>query len=271
MANTFERKFGRTFLDSVPLKPGVYQIFDSENRVIYVGKSKNLKRRLGNYRNAKRRKKHRKMRKIIESASSLKFEVCESELAAELRENQLIQEHRPRWNVAGAFSFLYPMIGMQSMGDYTSFCYSTEPSRWPEYQFFGAFRSREITREGFYAMMKLLNFIGHRASARRVGYSSFYSFRQIPQEWLPLMSEFFEGSSQAFLEILSLGLLENAGARKSRVAVQEELKKILRFWKTEAVPLRRVRHQVDPQCVGPVSQGDRDVLFLKFKHQSRYL
>ena len=96
-----------------PPVPGVYSFFNSDEKIIYVGQSKNLRRRLGQYKNAKRVKRHSKMRKILSEASRLEYEVCASPLEAEILETQLIQRLRPKWNVMGAFYFLYPMIGMR--------------------------------------------------------------------------------------------------------------------------------------------------------------
>ncbi len=105
-ARAFDRRLGGAFLASVPRSPGVYLVSDAAGVVIYVGKAVNLRRRLSQYRNATRRKKHRKMREIVKGAASIAFEACATELGAELREAALIRGLAPRWNVAGAFSFL---------------------------------------------------------------------------------------------------------------------------------------------------------------------
>src|SRR4051812_47502370 len=110
---SFDRKFGTEFLAQVPTCPGVYQVHDDAGALIYVGKAKNLKRRLSQYRNAKRRKKHVKMRSIVQGAARIEWVRCQTEAEACLIETRLIQEHRPRWNVVGAYSFLYPMIGIR--------------------------------------------------------------------------------------------------------------------------------------------------------------
>ena len=57
----FDRKFDAEFLESLPGSPGVYLVYDQQEELIYVGKAKNLKRRLSQYRNTMRRKKHRRM------------------------------------------------------------------------------------------------------------------------------------------------------------------------------------------------------------------
>src|SRR5437870_13711543 len=64
----FDRKFGAEFLESLPGSPGVYLIYDQQDELIYVGKAKNLKRRLSQYRNTLRRETHRRMRGIVKDA-----------------------------------------------------------------------------------------------------------------------------------------------------------------------------------------------------------
>ena len=68
---SFDRKFGREFMAGLPAKPGIYKIYDSSGLLIYIGKAKNLKRRLSQYRNAKRCKKHLKMRTLAGEATRI--------------------------------------------------------------------------------------------------------------------------------------------------------------------------------------------------------
>src|SRR2546421_828806 len=110
----FDRKFGPEFLESLPGSPGVYLVYDRQDELIYVGKAKNLKRRLSQYRNTLRRKTHRRMRGIVKEAARIEIRCAESDLDACLTEAVLIQKHRPRWNIVGAYSFFYPLIWFRS-------------------------------------------------------------------------------------------------------------------------------------------------------------
>lgn len=270
--SAFDLKFGKKFLDSIPPLPGIYRIFDSESTLIYIGKAKNLKRRLGQYKNAKRRRKHRKMRKIIESAASIQFETCATECEAELLEASLIQLHRPRWNVVGAFYFLYPMVGMKHTADASYFCYTTQPELFEDFEFHGAYRSRDITRDAFFSLVELLKYVGHplpKIKSYQDGlipkYSYLYGFRQIPSDWLPLWADLWRGSSKYALEVLVLALIENAGARKDCAKTQELLNKLRRFWIHEATPLFKACSRLNHESY-PISQKERDLLFLKYRH-----
>src|SRR5262245_7935664 len=159
----FDRKFGTKFLESVPGSPGVYLVYDQQDELIYVGKAKNLKRRLSQYRNTARRKKHRRMREIVKAAARIETQGAETDFDACLAEMLLIQKHRPQWNIVGAYSFLYPMIGIRSADGNIDFCLTTTPeivlNELPGFEFHGAFRSRRITGNAFFALMRLLRFV----------------------------------------------------------------------------------------------------------------
>src|SRR5215471_848697 len=123
----FERKFGTEFLESLPSSPGVYLVYDQRDELIYVGKAKNLRRRLAQYRNTLRRKKHRRMRGIVRESARIEIQCAETDLDACLAEVMLIQKHRPRWNIVGAYSFLYPLIGIREANGNVEFCMTTTP------------------------------------------------------------------------------------------------------------------------------------------------
>ena len=270
--NALDCALNPEFLAQIPTTPGVYCIYDVNGVVIYVGKAINLRRRVGQYRNVKRRRAHRRMRRITQHAVRLEYELCDSELAALLRENALIQEHHPRWNQASAFHFLYPLIGIQQRAKTMAFCYTTHPEMFAGYDFHGAFRSREITQEAFFGLMKLLRFVVHPTQPDTLGtlprYSYRYAFRQVPAEWPGLWGQFFRGQQREALEHLVMRLVDNAGARHQGPLVQEGLNQLHRFFQHEAIPLARVIHHTQhPEY--PVSQRDRDRLFLQFRHRER--
>jgi hypothetical protein len=263
----FDRKFGPGFLPSVPASPGVYRVYSADERLVYVGKAKNLRRRLSQYRNAKRLKRHARMKAVVAAAGRIEFEVCPSELDALLLENRLIAEHRPRLNVVGAFHFLYPMLGWRKDLAGTWLIYTTSPGLYPEYRFHGAYRSREITREGYESLCDLLAYIGHRVPmraqpARRDRFTRIQGFRQLPAEWCELLEEFWMGRSTAAIESLVLALVDNAGARRRRREVQGHLDAIRKLWRFECVPLARARDR-DGYPHYPVPQRERDPLFIR--------
>lgn len=266
VSRLFDRQLGADFLATVPSGPGVYRMLSATGAVVYVGKAKNLRRRLSQYRNAKRRKKHLKMRAIVKSAVRVELEPCATELDAELLEARLIRDLRPRWNVAGAFSFLYPLIGLgETPGGELVVAFSNRPEERPDLEWHGAFRSREITGEAFFALVRLLSRIGHRAkgAARPRGARTYvFTVRRVPSGWRARWSAFLRGESREALETLVLALLERASARRDAARVEEDLLALDRFHRHEALPLRRARRLAGhPDELVP--QSARDMLFIR--------
>jgi hypothetical protein len=263
----FDRKFGKQFIKGVPLCPGVYQFLDSTGAVIYAGKAKRLRRRLQQYRNARRLKRHEKMRTILGAAYALHVTECATDLEALLLENRLIQTLRPRFNIAGAFSFLYPCVGIARSGRELHLCYSTAPGEFPMFDFFGAYRSRQNTKEAFDALLALLGILGHREPARklaafpRIRFSVVAGFRQIGEEWLAPLQEFLAADSRAFLTKAVVALLEKPQARRHADEIQEHLDALAHFFTFEAVPLRKAVAAAG-RTGHFVPQEERDRIFL---------
>lgn len=266
MTRAFDRKLGDDFLASVPRAPGVYRVLDARGVVVYVGKAVNLRRRLSQYRNATRRKKHRKMREIVKSAVSITYEACASELEAELREQALIQELAPRWNVAGAFSFLYPSIGIGlSHVGHTQLAFSTTPSERADLTWHGAYRSREITGEAFFALVRLSRLLGHREKTplRPRGTRTWYfEVRRLPASFVETWSRFLRGESREALSSLVVALLDKPRARRDASSVQDDLDALERFYRHEALKLAEARRLVG-DARWPIPQVDRDALFIR--------
>lgn len=95
-------------IKSLPSKPGVYQYFNNRGEIIYIGKAKNLKKRVSSYFN----KIHDsgKTNVLVKNIASLKYIVVDSEEDALLLENNLIKKHQPRYNVLLKDGKTYPSI-----------------------------------------------------------------------------------------------------------------------------------------------------------------
>lgn len=95
-------------LSSLPNTPGVYQFYDVEDRILYVGKAKSLKKRVSSYFN----KTHEqgKTRVLVKKIKSIKHIVVPTESDALLLENNLIKKYRPRYNVLLKDDKTFPWI-----------------------------------------------------------------------------------------------------------------------------------------------------------------
>jgi len=268
----FDRKFGADFLESLPDSPGVYLVYDQGGELIYVGKAKNLKRRLSQYRNTLRRKKHRRTRSIMKEAARIEIQRAETDLDACLQETMLIQKHRPRWNIVGAFSFLYPLIGIREVNGDVEFCFTTTPEVFlkdsPRFEFHGAFRSRQIAGDAFFALMRLLKFVGHANPAKRrtrtSRHSYTFSFRRLPPNWAGFWASFYKGETALAMEELIVSLAGNSAARRTPARIQSLLDELKRFWRREVLTLAKARKYVG-YTAWPVPQHQRDLVFLCYR------
>ena len=95
-------------LSSLPNTPGVYQFYDSESKFLYVGKAKNLKKRVSSY--FTKNHEYGKTRVRVKKIATIKQIVVASESDALLLENSLIKKHQPRYNVMLRDDKSYPWI-----------------------------------------------------------------------------------------------------------------------------------------------------------------
>ena len=97
---------------NLPEKPGIYQYLNSEGTIIYVGKAKNLKKRVYSYFN----KNHEpgKTRVLVSKIVDIRYIVVNSEEDALLLENNLIKKYKPRYNVLLKDDKTYPSICVQN-------------------------------------------------------------------------------------------------------------------------------------------------------------
>lgn len=95
-------------LKTLPDSPGVYQYFDKEGIILYVGKAKNLKKRVVSY--FTKNHDNAKTRILVNKIVSIKHIVVETETDALLLENNLIKKHQPRYNIMLKDDKTYPWI-----------------------------------------------------------------------------------------------------------------------------------------------------------------
>jgi excinuclease ABC subunit C len=95
-------------LKTLPNQPGVYQYYDKDGTIIYVGKAKNLKKRVSSY--FTKTHENGKTRVLVKKIANIKHIVVETETDALLLENNLIKKHKPRYNVLLKDDKSYPWI-----------------------------------------------------------------------------------------------------------------------------------------------------------------
>ena len=271
----FDRKFGANFLSELAQSPGVYLFKDETGEVLYIGKAKNLRRRLSNYRNAGRRKAHRKMRTIVREAHSVEVRLQASEAEALLRENELIRELPPRYNVDGAFEFLYPAIGTGHHDRRLVLCFTSEPELFEalDLQWHGTFRPRLRARTAFDSLVDLFGRLGHIEprsrlpnAPRRRG-ARLVAVRRMPADLLTETRSFLDGEDDALLEILCTRLLEQREARRMAAEVEEQLRFLEDFYRYDIRRLREARHATG-RSQSFVPRDERDSIFIQTRLES---
>jgi len=133
----------QTLLRTLPDNPGVYQYFDEEEKLLYVGKAKNLKKRVSSYFN-KDNYENGKTQVLVKKIVDIKYIIVNTELDALLLENTLIKKYQPRYNISLKDDKTYPWI-----------CIKNE--RFPR-----VFATRNIVKDGSqyfgpYASVKVMN------------------------------------------------------------------------------------------------------------------
>lgn len=95
-------------IKSLPTSPGVYQYYDRSDQLLYIGKAKNLKKRVASY--FTKNHENGKTRVLVKKISHVKHIVVETESDALLLENNLIKKYQPRYNVLLKDDKTYPWI-----------------------------------------------------------------------------------------------------------------------------------------------------------------
>ncbi len=132
-----DKELLKATLSTMPESPGCYQYFDEDDRIIYVGKAKNLKRRVSSYFN--KDLPDRKTRILVRQIRSIKYFVVESEADALLLENNLIKNFKPRYNIMLKDSKSYPSIVLKH--EFFPRVYMTRDLRDTHSEYFGPFPS----------------------------------------------------------------------------------------------------------------------------------
>ena len=118
----------RTKLKVIPHKPGVYQYYDEAGNILYVGKAKNLKKRVASY--FTKTHQNGKTHLLVKRIRDIKYLVVETEMDALLLENNLIKKYQPKYNIQLKDDKTYPWI-----------CLKKEP-------FPRVFATRKVIRDG---------------------------------------------------------------------------------------------------------------------------
>jgi len=138
-------------LNNLSQQPGVYQMLDNNDQVIYIGKAKNLKKRVSSYFD----KQHLegKTRALAANIKNFEVIVTETETQALLLENELIKQYKPRYNILLKDAKSYPYIYITNDKHPRVSFYRGQKNK--EYQFFGPYPSAHVVRDSLSLLKKI--------------------------------------------------------------------------------------------------------------------
>lgn len=150
----------KTFLQTLTQRPGVYRMYDAKGTLLYVGKARNLKRRVSSY--FSKSAKDAKTMALVELITRVEVTVTNTETEALILENNLIKQHRPRYNILLRDDKSYPWIYL-SEHEYPrmSFYRGARPKKG---RLFGPFPGAHAARESLHILQKLFMIRGCRDS-----------------------------------------------------------------------------------------------------------
>ncbi len=141
----------RDLLSQVPSRPGVYRLLDSAGKVLYVGKAKDLKRRVGSYFS---RSLNRRLQVMVSLVADVEVTVTSTEGEALLLESNLIKSLRPRFNVVLRDDKSYPYIYLSSQDPFPRLTFYRGSRKGPG-RYFGPYPSASAVRETLQLLQKL--------------------------------------------------------------------------------------------------------------------
>ncbi len=236
----------KTFLKNVGTSPGIYQMFDDNQTLLYVGKAKNLKARLSSYfrKTGLPIKTQSMMRKVVD----VQVVVTHTENEALILESNLIKDHKPRYNILLRDSKSYPFIHIDDSHDFPRLSFY-RGDRSEAGRYFGPYPGVTAIRETLALLQKVLpvrqcddNFYSNRSrpclqhqikrcSAPCVGLVSKENYAKD----IELAALFLQGKDESITEQL----------QKNMMAASEELNfEEAAGWRDRINALRRVQsHQ----------------------------
>lgn len=148
---TQKEKVNTAIKEIPPHEPGVYTMYGIKDEVLYIGKAKDLFKRITSYRYSK----SRKVQSLIAQISRIGFEVCKTEMDAILLENLLIRSLRPPFNHANKKPETYYFISTKRKGNKREFRLTMRVLEdYPKV--YGCFKGHGRVRKGLGALLKFL-------------------------------------------------------------------------------------------------------------------
>ncbi len=249
----------RPKLHDLPHKPGVYLMRDRLHRVIYVGKARDLRKRVSQYFMAsKQRTADLKTRALLDSVWDLEWHTVRSEPEALLLEGRLIKEYRPRYNISFRDDKRFLMVKVDLAEEWPRFRFSRFKKE-DQARYFGPFAHSGALRQTLHFMRKrfgILTFGRGAPTERELKSSTFQvlakmsgfsteAYRQRVEE----ACAFLAGESKELFAELEAEMKK--AAEKLDFERAAELRNMLNDLKTTTAPTRRFTRHTLPGGIDP--------------------
>ena len=142
----------KSFVDSLPIRPGVYRMLDAEDVILYVGKARNLRSRVGSYFLASNVQP--KVQALVARTVRMEVTITNSDTEALLLEFNLIKKHRPRFNVVLRDDKSFPFVHLETGHEFPRLSFYRGSRKQPG-RFFGPYPSAGAVRETLQQLQKL--------------------------------------------------------------------------------------------------------------------
>jgi excinuclease ABC subunit C len=142
----------KAFVDSLPNKPGVYRMLDARGEILYVGKARNLKNRVGSYFQPSNVQP--KVQALVAKTANMEVTIANSETEALLLEFNLIKKHRPRFNVVLRDDKSFPYLHLEGGHEFPRLAFY-RGSRKEAGRYFGPYPSAGAVRDTLQQLQKL--------------------------------------------------------------------------------------------------------------------
>jgi excinuclease ABC subunit C len=142
----------KSFLASLSTHPGVYRMLAEDGEILYVGKARNLRNRVGSYFSGKPHSA--KTMAMVQQIANVEVTVTASDTEALLLEYNLIKKHRPRYNVTLRDDKSFPYLHISTQQDFPRISFYRGSRKNPG-KFFGPYPSASATRETLALLQKL--------------------------------------------------------------------------------------------------------------------
>jgi excinuclease ABC subunit C len=142
----------KSYVESLPGRPGVYRMLDAQGEILYVGKARNLKSRVGSYFQASN--VHPKVQALVARTAAMEVTITNSDTEALLLEFNLIKKHRPRFNVVLRDDKSFPYLHFETNHDFPRLTFY-RGSRKEAGRFFGPYPSAGAVRDTLQQLQKL--------------------------------------------------------------------------------------------------------------------